>query len=197
MSDNIDLKKADFYLRLDERLATPLAEANIAQRLAFEKFRGPSFRFSNTKIEQIKNIIVHFDPSTYNKILMVIKKDYDSLHNEEFWHIEVEQLPYVDRSKQVKNIITTFIHGKYYPFRKTFRHIDFIKNQYPIDKYCDKQDDRSKEDVQIDYYTTKDCHYKIWCVENIDISEETWYKLVSISLPEQYRILFDEILEIK
>jgi len=195
ISDNIDLENADLYLRLDERLAVPLAEADITQRLVFEKFRGPSFRFANTKLEQIKNIIVQYDPETFNKLLMVIKKDYDGILNEEFWHIELEQLPYVDRSKHSKNICTTFIHGKYYPIRQMFRHIDFIKNQYPFDKYCDKQDDRSNHDIQIDYYTTKECHYKIWCIENIDISEETWYKLASISLLEQYRKLFDEIFE--
>lgn len=195
ISENIDLGSADLYLRLDECLAVPLVEADITHRLVFEKFRGSSFRFANTKLEQIKNIIVHYDPKTFNKLLMVIKKDYDSILNEEFWHIELEQLPYIDRSKQSKDVCTTFIHGKYYPVRQIFRHIDFIKNQYPFDKYGDKQDDRSNQDIQIDYYTTKECHYKIWCVENIDISEEIWYKLASVSLSEQYRKLFNEILE--
>ncbi|HEY8804094.1 MAG TPA: hypothetical protein VIM42_03125 [Clostridium sp.] len=195
ISDNIDLERGDLYLRLDERLAVPLTEADITHRLVFEKFRGLSFGFANTKLEQIKNIIVNYDPETLNKLLMVIKKDYDSILNEEFWHIELEQLPYIDRGKHSKNVCTTFIHGKYYPALQTFKHIDFIKNQYPFDKYCDKQNDSSKQDIQIDYYTTKECHYKIWCIENIDISEETWYKLTSVSLSEQYRKLFNEILE--
>lgn len=197
ISDNVDLKNADLYLRLDERLAVTLEDADITYLLVSEKFRGADFRFANTKLEEMKSIIVQYDPKTFNKLLMVIKKDYDNDLKEEFWHVELEQLPYVDRSKCNGNICTTFIHGKYYPNRQTFRHIDFIKNQYPFEEYCNKHDDRSNQDIQIDYYTTKECHYKIWCVENIDISQETWYKLVSISLSEQYRKLLDEILKME
>ena len=50
--------------------------------------------------------------------------------------------------------------------------------------------------ISIDYYTkTKDEHYKIWYVENTDISEELWYTLTFISLSPSYRVLLNEILE--
>ncbi len=101
----------------------------------------------------MKNIIFHYDPETFNKLLRVIKKDYDI--KEELWHVKLEQLPYIDRSKYRKTVCTTFLHEKYYSNRQIFRHIDFIKNQYPFEKYCDKKEDRSNQDIQIDYYTTK------------------------------------------
>lgn len=195
MTNSIDLEMADFYLRLDERLSVPLEEANISHSLEFEKFRGTSFRFSNTKLDKMKNITVHYNPETYDKLLMVIKKDYDEIDNQEFWHIEVEQLPFVDRTESRGNIKTIFVHGKYYPLKKAFTHVDFTINQYPFEEYCEKQDDHTNKKIQIDYYTTKECHYKIWCIENTDISEEIWYKLTSVSLPTTYRSLFEEILE--
>ncbi|MCU6711482.1 hypothetical protein M6D81_22555 [Paenibacillus sp. J5C_2022] len=195
MINCIDLEAADFYLRLDERLSVPLKEANISHFLQFEKFRGISFRFSDTKLDKLKNITVHYNPETYDKLLMVIKKDYDVIANQEFWHIEVEQLPFIDRTESKGNIKTIFVHGKYYPVRRVFTHVDFTINQYPFEEYSEKQDDHSNKEIQIDYYTTKECHYKVWCVENIDISEELWYKLTSVSLPSTYRRLFDEILE--
>lgn len=196
ISENIDLNKADLYLRLDERLAVPLAEADIADRYESEYFRGTKFSLSNTRLENMKNIIVHYNPESFDKLLMVIKKDFDTHLKEEFWHIELEQLPFLDSNKLRKNVCTTFIHGKYYPKRQAFRHIDFIKNQYPFAEYCQKHEDRSNQDIRIDYYTTKECHYKIWCVENTDISEDTWYKLSKISLDDKYRKLFDEIMGI-
>ncbi len=65
-----------------------------------------------------------------------------------------------------------------------------------IGKYLKKHEGRSNHDISIDYYTeTKDEHYKIWCVENTDISEKLWYKLTFISLSPSYRVLFNEILE--
>ncbi|MBC2580057.1 hypothetical protein [Clostridium sp. DJ247] len=39
INENIDLSKADLYLRLDERLAFPLEEATISQSSCFEKFK--------------------------------------------------------------------------------------------------------------------------------------------------------------
>lgn len=194
LSSNIQLDKADFYMRLDDRLSIPRANANISHRLEFEKFRGLKFNFNNTKLENVKNIVVQGNPETLDKLLMVIKKDYDYELNEEFWHIELEELPNV-YNKSMDMVIVTFIHAKYYPSKKVFRHIDYIKNQYKYEDYCKKHLDRSNGDIQIDFYTTKECHYKIWCVENIDINEETWYEISYLLLGSAYRKLFDEIME--
>lgn len=196
MLESVDISKADLLLRLDERLAIDVDKADIRHYHFSEKFYGPSFLFSETKLEKAKNITVHYDPETYNKLLMVIKKDYDTILDEEFWHIEVEQLSNIAENYKSKFVLTTFVHGKYYPNRKAFRHIDFIKNEYNIRKYKQKHNGCSNSDVSIDYYTeTKDQHYKIWCIENIDMSEELWCKLILISLDPQYAILFKEMLE--
>ncbi|MDR7239151.1 hypothetical protein [Neobacillus drentensis] len=194
LSDNIRLNEADFYLRLDERLSIPLSEADVTDRVLAEKFRGIQFNLNNTRLDKIKNIIVHGDIETFDKLLMVIKKDYDTVLDEEFWHIELEELPYVE-NKVRDTVCVTFIHGKYYPNQKVFTHMDFIKNQYEYQHYCEKYNDLSNGDIKIDFYTTKECHYKIWCVENIDISEETWYKAANISLGPVFRKLYNEIME--
>lgn len=194
LSDSLPLNDADFYLRLDERLSVPLSKADITDRVLAERFRGIQFHFNNTRLDKIKNLIVHGDIETFDKLLMVIKKDYDTVLDEEFWHIELEELPYVE-NKVADTVCVTFIHGKYYPNKKVFKHMDFIKNQYDYQHYCEKYNDMSNGDIKIDFYTTKECHYKIWCVENIDISEETWYKVSNISLGPVFRKLFDEIME--
>lgn len=125
LKDNVDLNKADFLLRLDERLAINIDNVTITHYEFFERFYGPSFLFSKTKLEKYKSIIVHYAPETYNKLLMIIKKDFDKKLEEEFWHVEVEQLPNIATDYSSKKITTSFIHGKYYPGRKSFRHIDF------------------------------------------------------------------------
>lgn len=194
ISEDILPSGADLYMRLDERLAISRSVADITNILVSEKFRGLQFKFSNTQLEKCKNILVHGNIYTLDKLLMVIKKDFDDRLNEHFWHIELEELPFVEE-KNLKNVCVTFIHGKYYPHSKVFKHIDFIKNQYEYLEYCEKYMDLTNNDIKIDYYTTKECHYKIWCVENVDISEENWYKLSRISLGETYQKLLDEILE--
>ena len=57
ITNNIELRNADFYMRLDERLAIPSSEADILHILVFEKFRGPSFRFASTKLERMKKLL--------------------------------------------------------------------------------------------------------------------------------------------
>lgn len=196
IQDCVDLSKADILLRLDERLAIDVDKAEICHYEFFEKFYGQSFLFSETRLERAKTITVQYDPETYNKLLMVIKKDYDTILEEEFWHIEVEQLPKIAETYKSKYVLTTFVHGKYYPNRRAFRHIDFIKNEYQTEKYKQKHNGCSNSDIPIDYYTeTKNEHYKIWCIENIDMSEELWYKLTLVSLAPRYMILFNEMLE--
>lgn len=190
-----EIKDSDVYMRLDERLAVPKTEIISLETLNFEKFRGIQFDYSNTKLDEHKNIIVHGNIETFDKLLMVIKKDYDENLNEEFWHVELEELPYLEESKN-KRVTVTFIHGKYYPKRKRFRHIDYIQNQYLFDEYCIKIRDLSNGTIQIDHYTDKANHYKIWCVEETDITEEMWYKLAYVSLRSIYRKLLNEIIGI-
>lgn len=182
----------DILLRLDERLALPAKQAISYSTLNFEKFYGPQFHFED-KIKKVKTIIVHFNKESSNKLLMVIKRDYDLAHSENFYHIELETLPYADDSTKGTHRITTFLHGMYYPKDDCFVHIDYTRNQYPMQDYIKKYT-QSETDVPIDFYAEKDLHYKIWCVENGRYSREVWYNLMVVSLSKEYRELLDEIL---
>ncbi|WP_346898836.1 hypothetical protein [Clostridium sp. UBA7503] len=64
-------------LRLDERLALPVNQAISYSTFNFEKFYGPQFHFKDSVFEKQKTIIVHMDNETCDKLLMVIKQDYD------------------------------------------------------------------------------------------------------------------------
>jgi hypothetical protein len=193
LSEETPIETADFYLRLDERLAVPKDYA-IHASINFEKFRGINFSFDKTNLQENKTIIVHWNPETYDKLLMVIKKDFDDNLNEDVWHVEVEELPYCNNRK-LESVCVSFIHGMYYPNRKLFKHVDFTINEYPYDYYLQKYQDTTFNDINIDAYTSKDSHYKLWCIENEDINEEIWYKLVYLSLSNIFKPLFDEILD--
>ena len=188
------VKDGDILLRLDERLALHIDDAVCYSSLKFEKYRGPNFKFKDTLLSNPKTIIIHFDSNSYDKLLMVIKKDYDNLKNEPVWHIEIETLPYVSSNTRSKNLITTFLHGMYYPKSDCFTHIDYTKNQYSLEAYTKKYNEEGI--VSADLYTEEGFHYKIWCIENGVYSREVWYELMIVSLPEKYQTLLNEILEI-
>lgn len=188
-----DVHSGDILLRLDERLAVPEEQIITYSTLNFQKYRGPQFHFSDIDLQNAKTIIVHIDPETGDKLLMVIKKDYDHVREKAFLHIEIETLPFCSSDNPNLPCITTFIHGMYYPEDDYFTHIDFTKNQYLFSDYEKKYADASG-DVPVDFYAEKKLHYKIWCVENGCYSRETWYKLVVASLNTQYHVLLDEIL---
>lgn len=187
------VSNGDILLRLDERLALPKCQAISYSTLNFDKFRGPQFRFNDTKLEKQKTITVHIDPETYDKLLMVIKKDYDEKLKKSFLHVEIETLPYIGEKYTGKHYITTFLHGMYYIDDDCFRHIDYAKNQYAIEDYISKYGDVSPS-IPIDFYAKKKLHYKVWCVENGNYSRKVWYNLMIVSLPRKYRILLDEML---
>lgn len=184
----------DVLYRLDERLSMPESEYYDYTGESFAKFRGPHFEFNGSSLGGKKTIIVHYDENTMDKLLMVIKKGTDQNTKEEFWHIEIETLPYKESINTYDYVITTFLHGIYYPLREIFNHIDYTKNQYDIGTYQQKYAD-SQKDIQIDQYTeTRDLHYKIWCIENGEFTKEVWYKLMIVSLSERYQKLLNEIL---
>lgn len=183
----------DVLLRLDERLALPVNQAISYSTLNFEIFYGPQFHFADSIFKKQKTIIVHIDKESCDKLLMVIKQDYDVKCQEEFWHIEIETLPFATAKESRTHFITTFLHGMYYTANDCFTHIDYTKNQYTFDDYVKKYSE-STTGVPIDFYAKKELHYKIWCVENGSYSREVWYNLMIASLPEKYRKLLDEIL---
>ncbi len=189
-----ETENCDILYRIDERLSVPEAEYYDYTGVPFAKFRGPQFNFQKNNLAVKKTIIVHIDENTQDKLLMVIKQGLDQKTNEEFWHIEIETLPY--RNTTNGYVITTFLHGIYYPQSDRFSHIDYTKNQYNGDVYLQKYTD-SQNGIPIDQYTeTRDLHYKIWCIENGEFTKETWYKLMIISLPEIYQELLNEMLSL-
>lgn len=188
-----DVDTGDILLRLDERLAVPAEQIISYSTLNFEKFRGPQFRFTDTDFVKTKTIIVHIDPKSCDKLLMVIKKDYDDVQKKSFLHVEIETLPHCPNRITNSPCITTFLHGMYYPEDDIFTHIDYTKNQYIYSDYEKKYAD-ADPNVPVDFYTEKKLHYKIWCIENGRYSRETWYKLMAASLQKQYRVLLDEML---
>ncbi|MCM1167038.1 MAG: hypothetical protein NC299_15215 [Lachnospiraceae bacterium] len=187
-----DVDTGDILLRLDERLAVPEEQIISYSGLSFEQFRGPQFNFKDTNLAEQKTIIVRIDPKTCNKLLMVIKKDYDDMQKKRFLHIEIETLPNYPNGKPNTPCITTFLHGMYYPNDDCFAHIDYTNNQYLYSDYERKYHDDLK--ISVDFYAEKELHYKIWCIENGRYSRETWYNLMVVSLNEEYRALLDEIL---
>ena len=188
------ITSGDILYRLDERLAVPEEQIISYSTLNFEKFRGPQFKFNDTTLNTKKTIIVHIDENTMDKLLMVIKQCKDTL-DESFWHIEIETLPYVDgQKKNINHIITTFLHGMYYPNKDKFTHIDYTRNQYKFSDYLLKYSG-SNNNVPVDYYTEKELHYKIWCIENGEYSRKSWYDLMIASLTPKYQKLLNEILQ--
>ena len=119
---NDKANNCDILYRLDERLAIPESEYNDFSGVPFAKFRGPQFNFDKNTLNGKKTITVHINPESQDKLLMVVKQRIEQ-SGEEFWHIEIETLPYIEKSNS--HVITTFLHGMYYPKQNVFTHIDY------------------------------------------------------------------------
>lgn len=188
------VKDGNILLSLDERLALPINQAISYSTLNFEKYRGPQFHFKDSILKNPKTITIHIDENTSDKLLLVIKKKVDNNSKKDFWHIELETLPYRDTASKGKYCITTFLHGMYYPEDDCFTHIDCTKNQYEMSEYIKKYSE-CEPDIPVDLHTkSNELHYKIWCIENGRYTREVWYNLMTASLNEKYRTLLDEIL---
>ena len=188
------VKEGNILLRLDERLALPINQAISYSTLNLEKYRGPQFHFKDSILKNPKTITIHIDENTADKLLLVVKRKVDNNSKKDFWHIELETLPYRDTTSKGKYCITTFLHGMYYPADDCFTHIDCTKNQYEMSEYIKKYSE-CEPDIPVDLHTkSNELHYKIWCIENGRYTREVWYNLMTASLNEKYRTLLDEIL---
>lgn len=185
-----EIKDTNLFMRCDEKIAVPAAEILSTATIDFQKFRGITIDFSN--IEQLvykKETVVHFDPETFDKVVMIIKSDNDE--EGEFYHFAVEELWNPEKIKD-DFVLTNYLHAKYYPQKEGFNHIDFSVNQYSKEVFEKKyQDAVSDTNVPIDKYGDK--HYKIWCVESEKIEIGTWSKLVYVTLDEPFRDIFLEM----
>jgi hypothetical protein len=185
-----EVNQPKFEMRLDNKLAVPVSKMVTTATVDAQVFRGIQLNFADiNRLVNRKEIIVHFDPDTMNKVVMIIKEDNDN--GEPFFHIEIEELwnpDYVNDDL----VLLNFIHAKYYPATNSFNHIDFSVNQYSKSVYSDKfTDNPNITGISIDRYC--DIHYKIWCVEARFIPIETWSKLVVNTLDEPFRDLFFEM----
>ena len=188
------VKDGNILLRLDERLALPVDQAISYSTLNFEKYRGPQFHFKDSILKNPKTITIHINETTSDKLLLVVKKKVDNNSKKDFWHIELETLPYRDTASKGKYCITTFLHGMYYPEDDCFTHIDCTNNQYEMSEYIKKYSE-CEPDTPVDLHTkSNELHYKIWCIENGRYTREVWYNLMTVTLNEKYRTLLDEIL---
>jgi hypothetical protein len=187
-----EIENVDFKMRIDENLAIEESKFISTASTDSQVFRGIKFDISNIeKLVYTKEIIVHFNLETLDKLVMIIKSDREG--DEQFYHIEIEELWNYDKTRD-DVVITNFIHSKYYPKRKIFNHIDFSVNQYSHETYKLKyNDNQNVTGIPIDKYC--DTHYKVWCAEANEISIETWSKLVEITLDKPFRELFFEIIE--
>lgn len=187
-----EIKNVDFKMRVDENLSIEKNKFISSATVDSQVFRGIKFDINNIdKLIHTKEIIVHFNPETLDKLVMIIKPDKDGA--ELFYHIEIEELWNCNNVKD-DIILTNFIHSKYYPTLKIFNHIDFSVNQYDCATYKLKyQDNQNVTGITIDKYC--DTHYKVWCAEADEISIRTWTKLITITLDKPFRNLFVEIIK--
>ena len=186
-----EIENVSFKMRVDENLSIEKSKLITTHSTDSQVFRGIKFDIEDIeKLVDSKKIIVHFNPVTLEKLVMIIKPDKED--NERFYHIEIEELWNCD-SIEDNVVLTNFIHSKYYPKSKKFKHIDFSVNQYDIKTYKHKyRDNCNATGIPIDIYC--DTHYKVWCAEAEKIEIKTWSKLVVITLDEPFRDLFFEIV---
>ena len=186
---------AHFYMRRDNTLAVPIKNKVTSATLDMQKWRGITLDLDSIEkqIKQSKEVIVHWDPENYNKVLVVIKPSETETHDI-YYQISVEELWALDSICDFEEtVITNYIHGCYYPRKNTFDHIDFSVNQYVKDVYLKKYADSiTTTTVSIEQYANT--HYKVWCTKGENLSLQLWAELVNATLDEPFRDLFAEII---
>lgn len=183
------------FMRCDENLSVLYENKVTIDTMDFEKWRGITLNFDtiDTLVKSGKETIVHYDSSTYNKILVYVNRGLDE-SGKQFYHINVEQLWNPELLPSHDKVITTnYIHGTYYPSTCTFEHIDYSINQYDSETYQAKYSDAEcQTGVSIGKYGSQ--HYKIWCVRGEYLTVPTWIKLVCASIDFQFRNIFMETI---
>lgn len=186
------LSNVSIKMRCDGNVSV-LSEKKIeTATMDFQKFRGIQLVWGD--IEQLvygKETVVHGDPDSLHKLLLTISRDKED--GITFFHIGIEELWNPDELLHNDDIIAlNFVHGKYFPSKQIFTHIDFSVNQYKKEIYTLKYADASNnQHISINQYS--DIHYKIWCVEGPSIEVGIWSSLVSVTLNTLFRKLFYEM----
>ncbi|MBP1534201.1 MAG: hypothetical protein IK999_08770 [Ruminococcus sp.] len=189
-----EIKNLSIMMRCDKTLCVNQELKVSTAGVGFEKWRGINFRTQNIENKIIKNkeVIVHYDPETLNKLLCIIK--YEDNNGNEYYHISIEQLWSLDKIHKSDCIVTTnFVHGCYYPNMHSFDHIDFSVNQYEISNYEEKYSDYNTQTIKsIEKYS--DLHYKVWCIKGDNLDMDLWAQLVCYTLDYPFRKLFAEMI---
>lgn len=192
---NSNIRDLSIYMRCDKKLCVNKEDMVCTAGVGFEKWRGIDFHAEAIEDNLIKDkeIVVHYDLETMNKLLLIIKPEKNN-DGDNYFQISVEQLWSMDKIlKSDSKVITNYIHGCYYPEKKIFDHIDFSVNQYNIDVYEKKYSDSNTETkVPIEKYG--DIHYKIWCIKGNNLDLKLWAKLVFYTIDAPFRKLFVEII---
>lgn len=187
-----EIPDADIFMRCDENLSAPFEKMISTATVDFQKYRGITLDFANIdSLIRQKEIVVHIHPELLHKVILIIKPDREE--NDTFYHIEVEQLW---NPAMIKDdiVLTNYIHAKYYPSIRKFKHIDFSVNQYDIETYKAKYLEMVNDSgISIDAHGEQ--HYKVWFVEANNIKVDTWSKLVASTLDEPFREVFFETFE--
>lgn len=183
------------YMRKDLTLSVPIEKKVTLESTDMQKWRGITLNMGEleSQIKSGKEVIVHYDPKTMHKILVIIRPAKSDSHDP-YYQIVVEELwapstisPYEDV------VLTNFIHGCYYPSNHSFDHIDFSVNQYSTEVFLKKYADNvSENSVSIEQHANE--HYKVWCIKGACISLQLWSELVNCTLDEPFRRLFAEII---
>lgn len=178
------------YMRCDELLMVSENKLLSTATVDSQRFRGIKIIFENIEdLVQGREVIVHYNPETLNKLLLVVRMDEEK--DVPFYHVMIEELWHPEKIKD-DIVTTTYIHAKYVPAKKAFIHIDFSINQYNIEMYTLKYKDTTN-DMHISIDEEADDHYKIWCIEGDNIDSKIWSALVSATLDMPFRELFLEM----
>lgn len=188
------IKNVEIYMRCDETLSVPLEEKVSSASWDMQKWRGITLNTENLEAQVLskKEIIVHYDPITMNKLLLIIKPE--NVDGNRCFQISVEQLwnPEAINPSNL-TVLINYIHGCYFPHIQSFDHLDFSINQFQRNVYSHKyQDAVATTSVSIEQYA--DLHYKVWCVKGSMLSMHDWAELVTYSLDEPFSQLFAEAI---
>lgn len=183
------------YMRKDLTLSVPVEKKVALESTDMQKWRGITLNMGEleSQIKAGKEVIVHYDPKTMHKILVIIRPAKSDSHDQ-YYQIVVEELWAPSTISPDEDVVlTNFIHGCYYPSNHSFDHIDFSVNQYSTEVFLKKYADNvSENSVSIEQHANE--HYKVWCIKGVCISLQLWAELVNCTLDEPFRRLFAEII---
>lgn len=128
--NQLDLSTHYILMRCDQTLAGLEKQKTSNASLDLEKWRGIILTTENieSQIKSWKEIIVHYDPDTMHKVLLSVKAELTA-DGTQYYHMSVEGLwSRASFCYGEKVVITNFVHGCYYPNKKSYDHIDFSVN---------------------------------------------------------------------